>query len=209
MQLRHPPVIAMEKRQKIFRQVLLVGGTQGTDDAEVHGDVAGIVRMLGVDEDIAGMHVGVKETIAEYLGKKNLHPTFRQLLQIHPAPPQFGDIAHGDTVDPLHHQHLAAGFRPEHLGYVQDRRVLEIAPQLTGVGGLADQIQLIENGLFVLGHHLDRPQPTPLSPIALRQAGDDVQQFHIAANGLFDAGPHHLDHHLPTAVQAGGMHLGN
>ena len=80
---------------------------------------------------------------------------------------------------------------------------------MTGVGGLADQIQFIENGLFILAHHFDRPQPTPLPPIALRQVGDDVQQFHIAADGFFDTGPHHLDHHLPTVVQTGGMHLGN
>ncbi len=102
VQFRHPPVIAVEKRQKILGQIVLVGRTQRPDNAKVHGDIAGILGIFGVDEDIAGMHVGVKKTVAEHLGEKDHYAPFRQFLHVHSTPPQFGNVPYRNAINSLH-----------------------------------------------------------------------------------------------------------
>ena len=80
VQLRHPPVVAVEKGQQILGEISLVLGGQGPDDAEVHRDVA----PARLHEDIAGVHVGVEEVVAKDLGEEDLHPAFPQQAHAHP-----------------------------------------------------------------------------------------------------------------------------
>ena len=80
-------------------------------------------------------------------------------------------------------------------------------PQLAGVGGFADQIEFVENRLFIFRHHLDRAQPSAFLPVPLRHVGDDMQQFHVAADSFLDGGAHHLNGDFAAIAQAGDMHL--
>ena len=72
---------------------------------------------------------------------------------------QARDVADGNAMDALHHQHVVAAQVPVHLGHVQAWIAGEVAPEVRGVGGFAQQVELIEDGALVLAHHLDGTQP--------------------------------------------------
>ena len=52
-------------------------------DAEIQGDVLAFFRAIVDHQDVAWVHVGVKKSIAEYLGKENFHPVVRKLTYIY------------------------------------------------------------------------------------------------------------------------------
>ncbi len=56
---------------------MLIAGRQRADDAEID---RGVLRLLGIvqqHEDVARMHVGVEEVVAERLREKDLHAVLR------------------------------------------------------------------------------------------------------------------------------------
>src|SRR3546814_11649949 len=57
---------------KIFSEVTLIGRRQRADDAEVDCQITRPRRIGGVDEDVARMHVGVKEIVNEGLLDEDL-----------------------------------------------------------------------------------------------------------------------------------------
>ena len=69
-------IIAVEKRQKINRQIPLVVIRQAAHDAKVQRDIAPIRR----HQNIAGVHIGVEKAVVEHLREKNLHAITRQLF---------------------------------------------------------------------------------------------------------------------------------
>ncbi len=204
MQLRHPVVVPLKEGKEVLRQIALVFRIQTAHDAEIHGDVSAVIG----HEDVAGMHVGVKEVVLERLGEEDLHPPFRKPLQFDAGRLDGLDIGNGDPGDTFHHQDVAPDVWPVNLGDVDQRRVFEIAPQQGSVGSFPQHVQLIEDGFFVLLHHLHRSQPFPLRPVALHHAGQDIHQLQVPADDLFDVGADHLDHHLAAVVEGGSMDLG-
>jgi hypothetical protein len=65
-------VVAAEEGEEVLRQVVLVDVGERADDAEIERDVAA----LRGDQDVARMHVGMEEAVAEDLGEEDLdaHP---------------------------------------------------------------------------------------------------------------------------------------
>ena len=86
VQLGHAPVVAVEEGQQVLGQVVLVARVERADDAEVHRDIARVRRVVDHHEDVAGVHVGVEEVVAEHLGEEDLHAVLRQQLHVHAAP---------------------------------------------------------------------------------------------------------------------------
>ncbi len=82
-------------------------------------------------------------------------------------------------------------------------------PQLTGVGCFTHQVQFVKNRLLILPDHFQGSQSPPFFPITLREAGDNVQQFYVAANHLLNGWTQHLDHDFAPVQQPGGVNLGN
>ncbi len=90
--LRHPArldvqhrdalVVALEEREEVLREVVLVVVGQRADDAEVDRDVAIEVDARVADVDVAGVHVGVEEAVLEHLREEDLDAVARQLLQV-------------------------------------------------------------------------------------------------------------------------------
>ena len=198
-------VVMLEEGQQVLRQVALILVGQGADDAEVHGDVAA----AGLDEDVAGVHVGMKEVVAEDLGEEDLHPTLAQQLHADPLGLEPLDLPHRSSIDPLHDQDAGVAQVPVDLGHVKRLAAEKVLAQLAGVGRLALQVELIEDGLAVVVHHLHRPQAAAIPPVALGQLGDDPQQTKIAADDGLDTGADHLDHHLAAVLEAGAVDLGD
>src|SRR5581483_2098577 len=80
MRRRDAVVIATEEGQKILREVALVARGERADDAEVERDVLAEVRRIHRDEDVAGVHVGMEEPVAEHLGEEKLDAGARKAL---------------------------------------------------------------------------------------------------------------------------------
>ena len=76
MQLGDPAIITVEERHKVAREVFQITRLEAANDAEVDRGVARIGRIFRQDEDIARVHVGVKEIVMEHLREKDLHAMF-------------------------------------------------------------------------------------------------------------------------------------
>ncbi len=135
----------------------------------------------------------------EYLGEEDLDAVLRQALDVGAAGPQGLRVADGYPRDALHGQHVDAAVVPVHRGNIEHVRALEVALQLGRIGSLAQQVQLVENGLLVLSYDLHRAQSPPLRPIAPRKLRQRKQYFQVPGDHLLNPGPQYLDHHLLTA----------
>ena len=199
----HPLVVAVEKRQEIHRQIVLVVVGQAADDAKIQRDIAPVRR----HQDIAGVHVGMEKPVTKHLGEKNLHAKAAQLLQIHPGLAQAVDLPHRNAVHPRQRQHVAGAGVPEHFRHDQHRRVGKIAAQLRGIAGLVHQVQLVVQVFVELGHHFARAQTLAVHQQALGPAGQRAQQRQILLDHRQDAGAQHLHRHLAAVVTARLVHL--
>ena len=209
MQLGNAAVVALEEGHQVARQVALVLGRKAADDAKVDGDVLRLPGVLARDEDVARVHVGVEEAVAEYLGKEDFHAAFGKLLHIGTLVGQRRQVGHRDALDALHHQYLVTAPVPVDLGNVDQLRIFKVAAQLGGVGGFAVQVKLVENGAFVVLDHLDWAQAATFGGQLFQQACGDEQPLDVLVDGLADAWAHHLDHHLAAVFQACSVYLGD
>jgi hypothetical protein len=105
VQLGHALVVAPEEGHEVLRQVVLVVVGQRADDAEVQRDVAAEGGRVEADLDVARVHVGVEEAVAEDLGEEDRHAVARQLLEVDAGLAQAVDLADGHAVHALHHDH--------------------------------------------------------------------------------------------------------
>ena len=56
----------------------------------------------GLDEQIAGMHVGVEEAVAQRVAQEGLHQVGGDRLEVVAGGAQGLDVRHLDAVDPFH-----------------------------------------------------------------------------------------------------------
>ena len=66
-------------------------------------------------QDVAGVHVGVEEAVAEHLGEEDLDAVARELRDVDAGVAQALDLADRDAVHALHHHHVAVAVVPVHL----------------------------------------------------------------------------------------------
>ena len=108
MQLCDLSVVAVEESHQVAGKVVLVALRQGTDDGAIERDVLRIFRVFDVDEDVARMHVGMKEIVDEHLLEKSLDASIGQELHVRPARFERGDVADGDARYTFEHQHVGS-----------------------------------------------------------------------------------------------------
>ena len=207
MQPGDPVVVAVEEGEEILGQVVLVALVERAHDAEVDRAVLRVFRVLELHEDVARVHVGVEEVVPQHLREEDRHAVFREALDVGAAPAQLVHVADDDAVDAFHHHHFRAAVVPVHLRHVEQVGTGEIALQLRGVRRLAHQVELVDHGLLVLAHHLDRPQPVALARVVAREAGQHVHHLEVALDPLAHAGAHDLGHDVLAGAQPGDVHL--
>ena len=207
MQLGHALVVAAEEGDEVLRQVVLVDLGQRADDAEVQRHVAAEGLGRDADLDVARVHVGMEEAVAEHLGEEDGHAVARQLLDVHAGLAQPVHLADRDARHALHHDHRGGAQVPVHLGHQDQRQVGHVAAQLGGVGRLAHQVQLVVQVAVELGHHVARPQPLAVGRQALDPARQRVQQRHVVVDDVQHARAQHLHGHLAAVVQRGEVDL--
>ena len=133
MQLRHPLIITIEKRQKIFCQITFIFTIQRTDNATINADILRIFWVLRINKNIAGVHIGMEKAITENLGEKHLHATFCQQFHISAVSFQCLNIRNLNPVNPLHHNQIAIAKIVIHFRNIQHRAIFKIAPQLNRI----------------------------------------------------------------------------
>ena len=176
-------------------------------DAEIDGDDAALV----VDEQIAGMHVGMEEAVAHGMPQEALHQERAERLHLVAGGGKRVAIGNRDAVDPFQRQHAPRAARPIDLRHAETCIVLGVLGHLGESGGLHAKIHLDGNGLRQSVDHGDRPKPPggPVEPLD-HARGEDVR-VEILLEALLDAGAQHLDRdRLERAVRhphLGLMHL--
>ena len=122
VQHRDPAVVALEEGEEIPGEIELVARVERADDAEIDGRVARIRRVADVHEDVAGMHVGVEEVVAEHLGEEDLSRRSRRACGMSvPSSRSRATSEIWHAVNALHHHDVAPAEVPVHLRHVQHR----------------------------------------------------------------------------------------
>ena len=199
MQLGHAAIIALEEGDQVARQVVLVLGGEAADDAAVDGNVLRTPRRAGADEDVAGVHVGMEETVAEHLGEEDFHTAFGQQFHVGALVGEGCQVGDGNAVNTLHDQHLGAAQVPVHLRHIQLLGAGKVTPQLAGVGGLAQQIEFVVDGFFVVADHFHRPQAAGFGGQFFGQAGEQEQPRQVLADDWLQAWADDFHHHFFAA----------
>ena len=113
------------------------------DDAEIDGDDGAV----GLDEQIAGMHVGVEEAVAQRMAQEGLDQRGGDRLEVVAGRAQALDVGHLDAVDPLHGEHVAAGALPVDGRHAEAGIVARVLAELGKGGRLQPQVHLDLGGL--------------------------------------------------------------
>src|SRR5258706_4375969 len=203
MYFRDAPVIAPEKGEEVLREVVLVHLVERAHDAEVERDVAAVGR----HQDVPRVHVGVKEPVAENLREENLDAGTRELRDLDAQRAQFTHLADRHADHALHDHDLGAAEVPEYFRHEQQRRVVEIAAQLAGVGRLAHQIEFVLQMPFELGHHFPGLEPAAVRPELLDKAGGDIEQRDVLDDDRRNSRTQNLDGDFESDGQHGEMDL--
>ncbi len=192
MYLGNPPIIARQKADQHIGEVIAGLPVEPAHDAEIdHRE-----RAVRIDEQIAGMLVGVKKSVAEHLLEKRRRGVAQQIGDRMAGGDQRAAVVDPDAGDPLGGQHAMPGAPPIDLRYAKARIAGEVFAQLGSGRRLVAQIHLDLDRLRQRLDHLDRLQAAQRRPGALDQPRQPQEQVEIASEGAGDARPQHLDRDL-------------
>ena len=76
----------------------------------------------------------------------------------------------------LHHDDIGGAVVPVHLWHLEQRRVLEVAPQLIGISGFADEVELVMQIVVELADDLERAQAPRVGRHPREQPAEGAQQ---------------------------------
>ncbi len=122
MNLRGAVIIAGDEAVQDFRKEQPLLGAEPAHDAEVDGNQPAVI----VDEQIAGMHVGVKEAVAQRMAEKGLDQGAGELPQIEAFGHQSRAVGQRRGVDPFQRQHFLGGAVPVDRRHAKIRIVLGV-----------------------------------------------------------------------------------
>ena len=207
VQPRDPVVVALEEREEVLGEVVLVARVERAHDAEVDRRVDRAFGILRLHEDVPGVHVGVEEVVAEHLGEEDLHAVFREYPDVDVAPAQLVHVVDEHAVDAFHDHHVGTAVVPVHLRHVEQLRPREIALELRRVRRLAHEVELVDDRALVLAHDLDRTQAMAFARIIASEVREDVHDLEVALDPLAHAGTHDLDDDFLARAQPRRVHL--
>ncbi len=148
-------IIAGDEAEQDLGQEAALLRPEPSHDAEVDRDQpAGVV-----DEQIAGMHVGVEEAVAQRVAQEGLDHRARELLEIEPLGLEPGAIGERGRLDPFEREHVARGEVPIDRRHAEIRIVPGVVRHLRERGRLEPQIHLDRDRAARAFDHLHQPQP--------------------------------------------------
>ena len=160
------------------------------------------------DEDVARMHVGVEEAVAEHLREEDLDAGAREPLEVDAR------AASSSAMRPIGMPAIRSmtstslAVQSQWIsGTSSSGEWQEVAAQLRAVGRLAREVELVVDGLLELGDDFARPQPLAVAPQPLDQRRRRVHQREVVLDDVGDVGPQHLDRDRRAVGQLGEVHL--
>ena len=189
MHLRDAVIIAADETVENLGEEAALRLAEAAHDTEIDGDdVAGLV-----DKEIALVHVGVEEAVAQRLAQERLHQPAGEQGQVVAGGAQRFDVGELDAVHPVEGEHVARRLIPF------DRRDAE--PLIAGGEfrefgerrRLEPEIHLQRHRACERVDHRDRPQAPRRRVDALDETSGDVERVEVAAETLANAGAEHLD----------------
>ena len=181
---------------------------QPAGNAEVDRDDGAV----GLDEQIAGMHVGMEEAVAQRVAQERLDQVGGDRLQVVAGRLEGGDVVHLDAVDPLHGQDIASGALPVHGRHAKAGVAPGVLAELRKGCRLEPQVHFDPGGLRQCLRHLDRPQPPRGGNVFFLQPGGQEIAFEIVEEAPPHAGTDHLHRHFgghAVMQRLGVVHLGD
>jgi hypothetical protein len=200
-------VIAGDEAVEDFGEETALLLAEPPDNAHVDRDD----HALRIDEEIARMHVGMEETVAQRMAQEGLDQRVGKRVEIVAGGLQPLDIGHLDAVDPLHRDDVAAGALPVDLG-TRKPGSSRVFGDLRKRCRFQAQVHLDLGRLLQSLRDLHRPQPAAGGHEALLQVGNEIHRLEIVGKALSHAGTHHLDGHFPAPLwrhHFRRMHLGD
>ena len=206
MHFRDTQVIALDEAVENFGEEAPLLFAEPPGNAKIDGD--DIARRI--DEEIARMHVGMEEAVAQCVAQEGLDQQRADGRKIVASGGEALKIVHLDAVDPFHRQHIAARALPIDRGNAEARIVFGVVAQLRQSRRFEPQVHFDAGGLGQRLGHFHRLQAARVGDPFLLQAGDEEVTFKIIGEALAHAGADDFDRDFfRRAVfhDFGGMHL--
>jgi len=149
----------------------------------------------------------MEKVVAENLCKEDFNAAFRECFQVYILPVQLGYITDLYPVYTFHHHDFGTAPGPVHFRHIKQIGVTEIAPQLRGIGGLAQQVEFVVKDLFKFSNDFTWSQAATMLPVPLCQSCKRVQQVQVTRNLLADIGAQHLDDDISAILELCSVYL--
>ncbi len=192
MHFGHTQIITRDEAIENFGQKAPLLLVEPPGDAKVHCDD----EPLRIHEQIARMHIGMEEAVAQRMAQEGLDQRFGKLAKVETRCFKRGNIRHLDTVDPFERQHVTTGALPIHLRNAETFIALDVFGDFGKRCRFKTQIHLDAGRLLQRLDDLDGAQAAREGHMALLHPRDHVETFKIAGETLADAGTDDLDGNL-------------
>ena len=182
-------VVAADEAVEDFGEIAPLRLAEPPHDAEIDGDdVAG-----RIDEEIALVHVGVEEAVAQRLAQERLHQPPGDERQVVAGGLQRLRVGELDALDPVEGQHVARRQVPFHRRHAEALVAGGELGHLGERGGLEAEVHLDLHRARQRIDHRHRPEPPRSRVDALDQPRRRIEGVEVVAESAADAGPQHLD----------------
>ena len=146
------------KPWRILGEVQPLLGAEPAHDAEIDRNEPPLV----VDEQIARMHVGMKEAVAQRVAQEGLDQRARELRQIEALGDEPGAVRQRRGVDPFQRQYVFGGAVPIHRRHAKIRIVFGVLGHFRERRRFQAEIHLDRDRAAQGVDHFDQPQPPRL-----------------------------------------------
>ena len=191
-----------------FRQEPALLAPEPAHDAEIHRDYAAVT----IDEEIALMHVGMEESVAQRGAQEGLNEGARQCPRIKSEFGQTVRIGQRETIDPFHRHHFAGGAVPVDHRRADVRIVLGVFYEFRRRGRFEPEIHLHAHRAGERLNNLGEPQAAELRRQALGKLCGEGHVRKVARKAPLGAGAQHFHRDGPHALVCfyfGSMDLGD
>ena len=146
-----------------------------------------------VDEQIAGMHVGVEEAVAQRVAQKGLDQGAGEKGQIEAFGLQPRPVGQRRRVDPFQRQDFLAGAVPVNTRHAEIRIGFGVLRHFRQRGGFQAEIHFDHDGTAQRIDDFDDAEPPRLGGSVLGVLGGEGESGEIGVEAPLDAGPQDFD----------------
>ena len=173
------------------------------DHAEVQEGEAAIRG----DKDIAGVWIGVKETVHQNLLEIGLEQAFGECRAFDVQPKQWSECRDLPAVNALHRQHTARAVAEHRLRHQKQGEAAQVLPNNDQVLRLAFVIEFLLDGRAKFLEHPDKAIALAEAGMRIEKRGDLGQHLEILRDLAADGRTLDFDDHRAPIAQGSGVDL--